>query len=95
MRSFDRFDRYSANIGEIMERLGIDAETAIEEEFGRNLASVIRACQLCPSGGRCSEWLARAPVAVHQAPAFCPYAERLELLADEHAVIPYRRHTVH
>ncbi len=95
MRSFDRFDRSSANIGEVMERLGIDAETAIEDEFGRNLAAVIRSCQLCPSVVRCSEWLARAPVAVHQAPAFCPYAERLELLADEQSIIPTGRHTVH
>ncbi len=95
MRSFDRFDRYSANIGEVMERLGIDADSVLEREFGRTLASVIRSCRLCMSGERCSEWLARAPVSVDQAPAFCPYAERLELMAVEQSATPRRRHTVH
>ena len=31
MRDFDRFDRFSANIGEMMERMGIEYDEEIEE----------------------------------------------------------------
>jgi hypothetical protein len=95
MRDFDRFDRFSANIGELMERLGIEFDEVVEEHFGPTLGSVIRTCQACRSSSLCSDWLARAPVAVPRAPAFCPYADRLEGLALDQAVIPPRRHTVH
>lgn len=95
MRAFDRCDRFSANIGEMMERLGIDADADIEEQFGRTLDSVVRSCQRCRFVATCNDWLARAPVAVPSAPAFCPYAERLENLALDQAVIPRRSHTVH
>ena len=77
MRDFDRFDRFSANIGEMMERLGIEYDDEIEEYFGP------------------SDWLARAPTAVPRAPAFCPYADRLDGLALDQAAIPPRSHTVH
>ncbi|RAI44465.1 hypothetical protein CH341_09065 [Rhodoplanes roseus] len=95
MRDFDRFDRFSANIGEMMERLGIECDEDVDSYFGRTLGSVIRSCQVCRSAEVCSNWLARAPVAVSRAPAFCPYAERLDGLALDQAVLPPRRHTVH
>jgi hypothetical protein len=95
MRDFDRFDRFSANIGEMMERMGIEFDDEIEEYFEPTLNAVIRTCQLCRSGNLCSDWLARAPDAVPRAPAFCPYADRLDGLALDQAVIPPRRHTVH
>lgn len=95
MRDFDRFDRFSANIGEMMERMGIEFDEEIEAYFGPTLNAVIRTCQLCRSGNRCSDWLARAPVAVPRAPAFCPYADRLDGLALDQEGIPSRKHTIH
>lgn len=95
MRDFDRFDRFSANIGEMMERMGIEYDDEIEDYFGPMLGAVIRTCQLCRAGNRCSDWLARAPTTVPRAPAFCPYADRLDGLALDYAVIPSRKHTVH
>lgn len=95
MRDFDRYARYSANIGEMMERMGIEFDEEFEEFFGPTLGAVIRTCQLCRSGNLCSEWLARAPVNVVQAPTFCPYADRLDGLALDQAGFPVRSHTVH
>ena len=95
MRDFDRFDRFSANIGEMMERMGIEFDEDLEEYFGPTLGAVIRTCQLCRTSGLCSDWLARAPVSVAHAPSFCPYADRLEGLAIDHAAIPLRTPTVH
>jgi len=34
MRDFDRYDRYSANIGEMMERMGIEFDEEFKENFG-------------------------------------------------------------
>ena len=58
MRDFDRFDRFSANIGEMMERMGIEYDDEIEEYFGPMLGAVIRTCQLCRAGNLCGDWLA-------------------------------------
>ena len=74
--------------------MGIEYNEEIEEYFGPMLGAVIRTCQLCRSGNLCSDWLARAPTTVPRAPAFCPYADRLDGLALDQAVIPPRRHTV-
>lgn len=95
MREFDRFDRFSANIGELMERLGIEFDDIGEDYFGPTLGTVIRTCQVCRAGGLCSDWLARAPAAVPRAPDFCPYADRLDGLAIDQDDFPPRRHTVH
>lgn len=95
MREFDWFDRFAANIGEMMERMGIECGDEIEDYFGPTLNAVIRTCQLCRSGRLCSDWLARAPVSVPHAPAFCPYADRLDCLALDQAVMPPRKHTIH
>jgi hypothetical protein len=95
MRHYDRFDRFAANIGEMMERMGIEFDEDLQDYFGPTLGAVIRTCQLCRSGNLCSDWLARAPVTVPRAPAFCPYADRLDVLALDQACCPPRRHTVH
>ena len=95
MRDFDRYARYSANIGEMMERMGIEFDDEIEDYFGPTLNAVIRTCQLCRAGNLCSDWLARAPLNVVQAPPFCPYADRLDGLALDQAGFPVRSHTVH
>lgn len=95
MRDFDRYARYSANIGEMMERMGIEFGEEFEESFGPTLGAVIRTCQLCRARTLCSEWLARAPVNVEEAPDFCPYADRLDGLALDQVGFPVRGHTVH
>jgi hypothetical protein len=95
MRDFDTSDRFSANIGEMMERLGIEYGEDVESCFGRTFGSIVRSCRVCRSAELCSNWLARAPVAVSRAPAFCPYAARLDGLALDQAVLPPRHHTVH
>jgi hypothetical protein len=94
MRPFDRFHDYLANLSEMMERLGIDPDDAMDERTAQELETVIRACQRCDAADSCRAWLNRAPAAVSRAPAFCPGAERLEDLATGHPLIPYR-HTIH
>lgn len=94
MRPFDRFHDYLANLSEMMERLGIDPDDAVDERAARELETVIRACQKCDAAEDCRAWLNRAPAAVSHAPAFCPSAERLEDLAIGQFVVSHR-HTVH
>lgn len=83
MREFNKFHRFSANIGEMMERMGIDYTERVEGQFGPSMQAVIRSCQVCRSSNICSEWLASSPVAVARPPEFCPFADRLEQLLDE------------
>jgi hypothetical protein len=94
MRSFDRFHDYLANLSEMMERLGIDPDDAIDEHAAQELETVIRACQRCGLAEACRAWLNRAPAAVSRPPAFCPSADRLEDLAIGQPLVPYR-HTIH
>ena len=94
MRDNNKFHRYSANIGEMMERMGIDHNDRIESQFGPSLQAVIRSCQMCRLNKVCSEFLANSPVAVARPPEFCPFAGRLAELLGERVVAKARR-TVH
>lgn len=93
MRDFNRFHRFSANIGEMMERMGIDYDEGVEAQFGP-MKAVIRSCQICRTSGICSDWLANSTVAVARAPEFCPFAERLDELL-EYIALSIPSHTVH
>jgi hypothetical protein len=83
MRDFNKFHRYSANIGEMMERMGIDYNDHVASHFGPSMQTVIRSCQVCRSNSICSEFLANSPVAVANPPGFCPFADRLAELLEE------------
>lgn len=83
MRNHNKFQRYSANIGEMMERMGIDYNEQVERRFGALMQAVIRSCQMCRLSSVCSEFLANSPVAVARPPEFCPFADRLAELLDE------------
>lgn len=83
MREFNKFHRYAANIGEMMERMGIDYNDEVEGYLGPSMQVVIRSCQVCRANDTCSEFLANSPVAVTRPPEFCPFADRLSALQDE------------
>ena len=90
MRDHDKFHRYSANIGEMMERMGIDYNEHVAGYLGASIRAVVRSCQVCRSNHICSEFLANSPVAVAHAPGFCPFADRLAELMDEPAAATAR-----
>jgi Family of unknown function (DUF6455) len=61
------------NMSEMMDRLGFDSGALAREDF--NIKSVFNACQVCAADEVCHDWLARAPKALGQAPAFCANME--------------------
>ena len=72
----DDIDRRLGNLSVMMERLEVDSIDLCWQEKGLVLSSVIRACQACPNGETCRDWLLRASSSLLQAPAFCPNAQR-------------------
>ena len=73
--TFDRAVFRLRNMSEMMDRLGLDAETLARTNL--NVRSVFRACQTCPADEVCHDWLVRAPKSFRRAPAFCPNAKRI------------------
>jgi hypothetical protein len=72
----DGIDRRLGNLSAMMERLEVDLVDLCWQDKGLVLSSVIRACQACPNGEVCRDWLLRASSSLLQAPAFCPNAQR-------------------
>jgi hypothetical protein len=72
---FDRAVFRLRNMSEMMDRLGLDAETLARTNL--NARSVFRVCQTCPADEVCHDWLVRAPKSFRRAPAFCPNAKRI------------------
>jgi hypothetical protein len=79
---FESFDRKIANMSTMLSRLGIDPAMAAGLEFGSLFASAIRACQACPAGEVCRDWLARGEGRLERAPAFCPNAQRFDRVKE-------------
>jgi hypothetical protein len=75
MSMFDKADRRLRNMAIMIDRLGFNADALERGPLGAELNSAIRTCQACAAEEMCLEWLARAPMAIGNAPAFCPNKE--------------------
>jgi hypothetical protein len=64
-----RAEQHARLMGDMMDRLGVDADAAAAE--GHALAIAARRCMFCPSTTECEDWLASVECA-ESAPAFCP-----------------------
>ena len=58
--AFGLFSRRSpeARLGEMMERMGVDAVALGESRLGLDLADATKACARCSKVGVCEKWLA-------------------------------------
>lgn len=73
-----RLDGRARNLGEMLQRCGVDPVGLAGERIGQSLTSVARACMLCPHSDACRRWLDAAdPEAVNPPPSFCPNASRI------------------
>jgi hypothetical protein len=83
------------NMGDMMNRLGLGPQLG-ESKDAIVLASAVRTCENCPSGGLCRDWLTRAAATLYKPPAFCPNADRFaQLLAAELAALRRKAATMH
>ena len=83
------------NMSDMMTRLGLASQLG-EPKDAIVLASAVRTCEDCPSGGLCRNWLTRAAPTLYRAPAFCPNADRFaQLLAVELAALRRKIATTH
>ena len=73
----------AANIGKMMERLGIDQGYRVVPRFGLLFCCALRNCGSCPQRKACTEWLAADHDRSFRPPQFCPNFDLLwELLCD-------------
>ncbi len=63
------------HMGEMMERLGIEAGGAVAPHLGLSYAAALRRCEACPSKQACRDWLDSMPASATFAPRFCPNAD--------------------
>jgi hypothetical protein len=68
-------DRRLRNMAMMIDRLGFSADTLGREPLAAELKTAIRICRACTAEDMCRDWLARAPTAFADAPAFCPNQE--------------------
>ncbi len=78
MSVFDRIDRKISNMSTMLRHFGIDPATFAQQRLGTWFTASMRACQACPNGEICSNWLDSAPRRVERIPEFCPNALRFE-----------------
>lgn len=69
-----RSDRRAQLMGGMMERAGVDVDTASREVLGYRMASAIRLCLVCRSAETCAAWQALEHGRAQDVPAFCPNA---------------------
>lgn len=69
-------DRRLRNMARVMHRAGLDSEVFAWRREGRDLAEAVRVCRICPSLGRCDEWLSAPATKGRGIPPFCPNADR-------------------
>lgn len=69
-----RSDRQAQLMGGMMERAGVDVDTASRDVLGCRMASAIRLCLVCRSADSCAAWQAREQGPARDVPAFCPNA---------------------
>lgn len=83
MAQWDRADRHVRNMSDMMQRIGLDQAAVAQQRLGLTLAHAIRTCRNCSAGETCTDWLARAPATLPQAPAFCPNRELFAQLRED------------
>ena len=76
-------DQQIQNMSEMMRRLGLDPAEVVQHRRGLDFTAAIRACEICPRGDVCHDWLVRAAHRLGAPPAFCPNAERFARLIRE------------
>lgn len=81
------------NIGEMMNRLGIEPCSDPVFNGRHEIQEALRTCQSCRHVEDCTMWLKSSAPAVESAPAFCPNAVRFQIMRGDHADIvkPGRR----
>jgi hypothetical protein len=62
-------------MAEMLDRLGLDAETLARGRLANDLRFAVCTCQSCDAVQACQDWLAHAPEWLDRAPAFCRNAE--------------------
>lgn len=75
-------DRRWQNLSEMLDRLGLDAETLAHGRLASDLRSAVSSCQSCSADQVCQNWLVHAPEWLEKAPAFCPNAELFACVRD-------------
>jgi len=66
-----------ANLAEMADRVGIATVAAAWPTGLAHLGVMVRTCEGCDATAVCSDWLARAPARIDDAPPFCPNAGAL------------------
>lgn len=75
------------NVGEMINRMGLDPFVTVTSSAAAVLGSAVRICEACPAGEVCHDWLLRAAKTLYQALPFCPNAGRFaQLLAEQRQV---------
>jgi len=72
-----RAARHEALMTAMMERTGVDPQTAIRRARGPQLDAAARRCQGCEAAWECGRWLEDPASRGADAPGFCPNADFL------------------
>jgi hypothetical protein len=81
MSIFERIDRKISNMHAMLTRIGIDPDVFRRQRPDAMFRSSMRACQSCPNGDICSQWLKHAASRIDRVPEFCPNGRRFERVA--------------
>lgn len=74
-------DRNVANMAAMLTRRGLDPVDFAREQPPVLVARAVEHCQQCTAGDVCRDWLARTGERIERVPAFCPNADRFEVVA--------------
>jgi hypothetical protein len=69
-------------MAEMLNRLGLDAETLAHGRLASDLRLAVCTCQSCDAVQVCQDWLAHAPEWLDRAPVFCRNAELFACTRD-------------
>lgn len=75
---FARLNQRADNMGQMMQRLGLELTTPSADSGGWVFQAAARSCSACRSADRCSLWLQAHPGEIEAAPPFCPNAVRFQ-----------------
>lgn len=81
MDRYTSADRNVSNMAAMLMRRGINAADFVLEQPPALVARAVGDCQRCTAGQVCQDWLARTGTGIARVPAFCPNADRLEVVA--------------
>lgn len=78
--AFARLDQRARNMGEMMQRLGIEPIWPSIDDGGKTLGAAARSCWACGAGEECRAWLDAHPGALDAPPPFCPNSVRFRMM---------------